>query len=656
MGVLTRSSRARGAMKLTRVMVAFGLVLSLSALFVGSPVGTPVASAAASGPWFPTQYGRCVGGAFADGSSTESRPYVLCALDEVNFTYSTKGITGTLTNSTWNSTPQIGILDQADAANRLPNYQRECPMSSTYYVGPYTTAEFGAIPDGYFGVVGNASCSNGWMRSAPSTTFGATGAFGIVVPGTSGFNRGCHANASATVLTYETGCLHWYAWDGVQVGFGDQSWPVQYPANDPPPIDTSCVESGISITVDGVPYVDGEEVDFGATVAWSMDVPDGVSLEGLWWVYSRAATPLSYVGEAPYVIDGYLGTALPFPVEWNGSAATWDLIDATGAYGSSLMELVKTSVVGPVTASGSFIWVATSGQVLDHVGAFECRLDWDGRDLSGYPYGWEKVGASGSALLRNGCDLVRVAVLGDHREDDPYRFRVTLPLFGAATLVTAVTAVEARYDGGSWFVVEPSPSSGERVDVEFDRATYPDPLLVDVRAVCDLPGGGSGVREIESSVGQGSIDASGQGASQRSCYSEASNDLSLTSPKTWVIALGKMGVCLARFIVVPGDGVLSAWAEEQVTVLEDLPPFSLLFLAIGQTQDVAAAAESGSSSCFGGVPTPYTTGESATCPGDVFDDPVHMPILAMLLTAGVAWYVLTDAYVTIARDQNAGRQ
>lgn len=134
-----------------------------------------------------------------------------------------------------------------------------------------------------------------------------------------------------------------------------------------------------------------------------------------------------------------------------------------------------------------------------------------------------------------------------------------------------------------------------------------------------------------------------------SCYTDALDGMQLDSPVTWVTGIGRMGVCLLRYLFVPdGEEVADTFAELRAE-LEVQFPFSVGFLLIEFAYDLGNELEDPTGTgCFD-MPSSFDFGSfsvpmSDVCIGDeVEPGSTTRNLLAALMIAPMLWAICGHA-------------
>jgi len=408
-------------------------------------------------------------------------------------------------------------------------------------------------------------------------------------------------------------------------------------------------EPGSTSWVAVTPGAAWPSVDFGTLIEWTMTTAADEQIDHL--VFQMiGATPLSYTGDPPNWSPGQLE---PFALDLLNGTFTANEAFMSGVGIGAQWEIrpgdAQAVLIGPQTLTGTFNWWGYSGtSPAFHV---ECRSV--GVGVARFTH--RSVAIGGSTLATEACETWKVLPWEAAAPTvNDWGFILRKPVSS-----TGMVSLEYRLGGldppASWVAVysPPSPVTAEvQYQFSLSRSTVPNPSLVEWRCTAALPGGGTTTRVQETSVNTSSSSDYGREGQDEGCYARVSSDMSLTSPKSWVVGAGKLGSCVVQWLVVPEAGYLNTKYSEFEDELEAQAPFSFLFIADGflsDLDDTVTDMEAGdapdipiASFTIGGA----TVDTSGFAPGAVVGDavdPADRSLLTLLLLAGVVWAVLRHA-------------
>lgn len=399
---------------------------------------------------------------------------------------------------------------------------------------------------------------------------------------------------------------------------------------------------------------DFPDLTFGDSIRLTMDVPDGATLDYL-VLHQLGHTPIESTGDSPMYTRRFLGpftysyaTVLPGMDE--PSTTEFAAAIETGV-GFHRIVYKDDPVVGPETVSYTFLHLNDTGMSPAFV--IQCRLvgatievlDSDGTTTGG------------SILDKDGCESARVRSWPRNDTDSEWGFRLFL-----VDATTDLTGVEWRYtpvdalDPDPWqsLTVSYLPrNTAFEYDFTLDKATNPDPSLVQFQFSCAKAGGGTKTTTQTSTAPPGA-DSSGGPEGDESCYSDALGSMELTRPKSWVTGAGRMGVCLVEWLFVPDSAALSESFGDFKEELSEQLPFSIVYSVIEFGANFYdAAQDSTDSGCmdmggswsfgsYGSVSVPDV------CIGDdVSVSPGQRQTLVWLMLGGLWFAVVRHAFALV---------
>jgi len=324
-------------------------------------------------------------------------------------------------------------------------------------------------------------------------------------------------------------------------------------------------------------------LSFGDQIKWSIGVTQADSgIDHLAFVF---------IGETPIQNTGVPPNWNPYQLE----PFALDLLDPAFTSNPDWMSGVELGIVQwvirpgyaetqattvPRTVSGQMSYLGRDGTVPTF--RAECKA----RGLPGV----ERFDNKGAALTGGqtvldepACDAYRAYPWPANDTDLGWGFRLTKPVS-----TTNFVSLEARYRPAAdatptaWAAVYTAPTpTAEAITVDFvlARATYLIPSGVEFWCTAAAVGGGTlnTVRATDLAVSTNG---------DLSCYARVTDEMSLTSPKSWVVGVGRLGVCLVEWLVVPSEGYLTAEYDAFQDELEVQTPFSFLFIMDGFLADV----------------------------------------------------------------------
>jgi len=321
-------------------------------------------------------------------------------------------------------------------------------------------------------------------------------------------------------------------------------------------------------------------------IRWTFNFPAGAArLESLSFAF-EGPTPIERVAVFPY--------GLPYQL---GSYYSWVSTDPhyvlnTGIVGKSLFWPIRpgyaeTLLDGPQTFTGSFLYPGSDGTLPQML----IRCDLADAAAVGMSLGGTFSPAV-SAL--SACAATRVARYLGAETDTAWGFRIRKP-----QTTTQLVRVEWQYNGGAWATIytPSSPTSAEVLQpITIAMTSAPIPSLISWRAVCTQPSGPN-LTGPASPTSDPLGDLTG-GPSLTECFGgEYLGSMELTSPKTWLIGLGKMGSCVVRFLFVPDE--TAEKFDSMVTSLSAQFPFSVAFEFISFMDALGSAIDGASGTgCF----------------------------------------------------------
>jgi len=537
---------------------------------------------------------------------------------------------------------------------------------STAYVGP-TSSPFGAVPDGI--VFFNQTYTVESYYGTRSATVDIDGTFPVSGGTFDWYGITCTPSCdiswnNATPNAARSEYAKWTGWLGAHSVSGAVDWltaNAYWPApgtgfpnyNVIPP--RPCGEIGISYRTKDVgasswsPVTLGNwpALSFGGLIEWTMDLDADEQVDHL--VFSMiGATPLSYTGDPPNWSPGQLQ---PFALDLLDSAFLANDGFMSGVGIGAQWEIrpgdAQAVLVGPATLTGEFIWLGHSGS--RPAFSIECRSIGSGGDGVAV-FDQDQTAYGGTTLSVPACDSWKIVPWEPAGSDTAWGFR-----FSKVASTTAFVSLEWRTGDGDWTVVyAPTPASAAELVylLSIEKALLASPSLAEWRCTAQKPGGGTVTRVKGTDVNVASSSDYGREGQDEGCYARATGDLSLTSPKTWLVAGGRIGVCLVEFLVVPSEGKLSSEYGAFEDELELQTPFSFLFILDGflsDLEDVVTDMEAGdapeipiASFTIGGA----TVDTSGFAPGAVVGDavePADRSLLTLLLLGGIVWAVLNHA-------------